>query len=267
LGKEGMAATSVPTTDSDRWTGSHEDGDDRWRNQCCLCLFFPRASEMALALASMLLIAFVGFWVVSDGLQSYFRAIGQPSWLEVIRQTRNTVVFQVEGRDKAGRRGVFDIVVLKKQFLWVRGSSNELERDGEVIPIAATAKPLLDAEVRQSLKSAVDIIAVGTASEEGTPSVEVARAKRRARKTARLVYPIIKQQGTPIWTLNLGQYRTQCERCEETKTSWQRPFIVIGVVQKQPDLNLAEALEDAMSGRTRLPSPSAYSNFDLRRFL
>jgi hypothetical protein len=47
-----------------------------------------------------------------------------------VRQTKNSVVFAIEGKDKAGRRGTFDVVVLNKNFLWVRGSAEELEKDG-----------------------------------------------------------------------------------------------------------------------------------------
>jgi hypothetical protein len=47
-----------------------------------------------------------------------------------VRQTKNSVVFAIEGKNRAGRRGTFDVVVLNKNFLWVRGSSDELEKDG-----------------------------------------------------------------------------------------------------------------------------------------
>ena len=51
-----------------------------------------------------------------------------------VRQTRNSTVFAIEGKDKAGRRATFDVVVLNKSFLWVRGSAEELEKDGAVDP-------------------------------------------------------------------------------------------------------------------------------------
>ena len=47
-----------------------------------------------------------------------------------MRQTRNSTVFAIEGKDKAGRRATFDVVVLNKSFLWVRGSAEDLEKDG-----------------------------------------------------------------------------------------------------------------------------------------
>ena len=182
-----------------------------------------------------------------------------------VRQTRNSVVFAIEGKDKAGRRGTFDVVVLNKNFLWVRGSAEELEKDGKAIPAADVASAVLDEEVRAALSDAKEVITVGTASQEGSAPEEMARAERRARQAATLVSPAVAA-GAPIWTLNLGQYREPCTNCETGGTSWQRPFIVVAVKSLEPDTNLGEALSDAMSGQEKLPAPKSYSAFALSRF-
>ena len=93
-----------------------------------------------------------------------------------MRQTRNSTVFAIEGKDKAGRRGAFDVVVLNKSFLWVRGSAEDLEKDGVMIPRAELAAAVLDDEVRGALSDAKEVITVGTASQEGSATEEVARA-------------------------------------------------------------------------------------------
>ncbi len=182
-----------------------------------------------------------------------------------VRQTKNSVVFAIEGKDKAGRRGSFDVVVLNKSFLWVRGSAEELEEDGKTIPAAEVASAVLDDEVRAALSDAKEVIAVGTASQEGSAAEEVARAERRAKQAATLVAPAVNPS-TPISTLNLGQYREPCANCETGGTSWQRPFIVVAVKSLEPDTNVGEALSDAMSGQAKLPSPKSYSAFALSRF-
>jgi hypothetical protein len=184
---------------------------------------------------------------------------------EDVRQTKNSVVFAIEGKDKAGRRGTFDVVVLNKSFLWVRGSAEELEKDGKAIPVADVAAAVLDEEVRAALSDAKEVIAVGTASQEGSATEEVARAERRARQAATLIAQAVNP-GSAIWTLNLGQYREPCKTCETGGTSWQRPFIVIAVKSLEPDTNLGEALSDAMSGKEKLPSPQSYSVFALARY-
>jgi hypothetical protein len=182
-----------------------------------------------------------------------------------VRQTRNSTVFAIEGKDKAGRRATFDVVVLNKSFLWVRGSAEELEKDGVVIPRSDLAAAVLDDEVKGALAGAKEVITVGTASQEGVATEEVARAERRAKQAATLISGAV-DAATPIWTLNLGQYRDPCTNCETGGTSWQRPFIVIAVKETDPGTNIGEALTDAMSGKEKLPSPSSYSAFALTRF-
>lgn len=230
-----------------------------------MCLFFPTSRDMGLALSSLVLMTFVGFWVVSDGIISYMRAIDHPGWMTVVRRTANAVVFQVVGYDKQNRRGVFDILVLKKQFLWVRSSYNQLERDGIVIPLATVRETIFDRDMRYTLENATDIVAVGTASQEGLEKVEIARANRRARETAKLIKSTLDKK-VPIWVLNLGQYRDPCKDCEVGETNWQRPFIVIATVRKDENLNLKQAVRDAMSSSSKLPSTRRYSDFKFLRY-
>ncbi len=220
---------------------------------------------MGLALSALFLMIFVGFWVISDGVLSYMRAIDHPGWMTLVRKTANSIVFQVEGFDKQNRRGLFDIVVLKKQFLWVRSSYNQLEHDGVVIPLETVAETIFDRDMRYTLEKATDIVAVGTASQEGFAKTEIARANRRARETAKLIKSTLDKK-VPIWVLNLGQYRDPCEECEVVETNWQRPFIVIATVRKDENLNLKEAVRDAMSSSSKLPSTQRYSDFKFLRY-
>lgn len=261
--------TVTPDTIPDRkqqWPlVSQNDDGERWRTRCCMCLFFPTWRDMWLALLSLLLTIFVGFWVVSDGVISYLRAIDHPGWMTLVRRTQNAIVFQVEGYDKQNRRGLFDIVVLKNQFLWVRSSYNQLERDGAVIPLVSLTDTIFDDDVLRALDSARDIVAVGTASQEGELKTEVARANRRARETAKLIKSVLNND-VPIWVLNLGQYRDPCEDCEAVETNWQRPFIFITAVRKDESLNLKEAVRDAMAGSSKLPSTQRYTDFKFLRY-
>ena len=95
------------------------------------------------------------------------------------RTTKSATVFTVEGFDTAGRRGLFDVVVAKKKFLWVRGSSRDIEKNGRVLRGASIASELFDAEVTAALKTAKEVVAVGMASQEGDPDAEKS-ARREA---------------------------------------------------------------------------------------
>lgn len=180
-----------------------------------------------------------------------------------MRQTKGTLIFAIEGHDKAGRRGTFDVVVARKQFLWVRGSSDDIEKDGRRISGDQLASDVLDQEVRDGLASAREIIAVGTASQEGDPAAETARAGKRAARTADIVATAI-DAAIPISALNLGQYRESKTAAAGT-TDWQRPFMVIAVKELEDGTVLSEALADAMTGKEQLPSPSSYSAFELTK--
>lgn len=181
-----------------------------------------------------------------------------------MRQTRGTLIFAIEGHDKAGRRGTFDVVVARKQFLWVRGSAEDLEKDGRKISGDELARDVLDQEVRDGLANAREIIAVGTASQEGDPAAEKARASRRAARTGEIVAAAIESR-TPILSLNLGQYRGAGPASGSGGTDWQRPFMVIAVKDLEDGTVLAEALADAMTGKEQLPSPASYSAFELTK--
>lgn len=184
---------------------------------------------------------------------------------EPVRETKSSVIFAIEGRDKAGRRGAFDVVVAQKEFLWVRKSSDEIEKSGVVIPTADIAGQVFDAYIRLGLEEAKEIIAVGTASQEGDAKEETERAGKRAERTAEILASVVDAE-IPIWTLNLGQYREPSQGAGGDGTNWQRPFMVIAVKELEPDTNLGEALADAMTGQSKLPSPKAYSAFDLAMF-
>ena len=181
-----------------------------------------------------------------------------------MRQTKGTLIFAIEGHDKLGRRATFDVVVARKQFLWVRGSAEDLEKDGRKIAGDELAREVLDQEVVDGLANAHEIIAVGTASQEGDPAAEKARAGRRAVRTAELVTPAIASS-IPISSLNLGQYRETGAKTAAGATDWQRPFMIIAVKELEEDTVLSEALADAMSGKEKLPSPASYSAFELRK--
>ena len=236
-------------------------GAYRWSDRFqWLTSLFKTPGEIGLATASAALAGTVGAMTLHDAIETRANRKEAPVVVERSRQTANSTVFEITGFDKAGRKGVFEVVVLNKEFMWVKASAEELERKGEKIPAQSVATTVLDAEVRGSLAEARDIVAVGTASQEGDPATEL----ERARRTAEIAKgPAL--ESVPMWTLTLGQYRDQCAACETTGTSWQRPFIVIAVKDLEPNTVLGEALLDAMTGKENLPSPTSYSAFELNK--
>lgn len=173
-------------------------------------------------------------------------------------------VFSIIGFDKAGRRAAFDVLVLAKEYAWVRGSTRELAKAGRALGEREVLGEVISPPVRAALAGAGELIAVGIASQEGEQGAEAQRAAARAQQTAEWLFAALGG-ASPISTLNLGRYRAPCQACETADTSWQRPFVVIAVRDREAEVVVGEALADALDGRTNLPSPDRYTSFVLNR--
>jgi len=181
------------------------------------------------------------------------------------RWNERTLVFPIEGADNAGRRALFDVVVLTKDYGWVRGSTTELEKFDRRLSPEDIQTEVLAPQLRQGLGSARGLIAVGLASQEGAVEREEQRGGLRAIRIAQWVREALGDE-IPMWTLNLGRYVDTCLECEDADTSWQRPFIVIAVRKADDGTHISEALGDAMSNTINLPSPDRYSAFAFAKF-
>lgn len=176
-----------------------------------------------------------------------------------------TMAFPIEGKDSAGRNALFDVVVLTKNYGWVKGSTTELERGETRLTAEDIENEVLAPQLREGLGSARELIAVGLASQEGQIESETQRGGLRANRIAEWVRTAV-DSSIPMSTLNLGRYLEPCNDCETDDTSWQRPFIVIAVRQAEDGTNIGEALRAALSNTENLPSPSRYSAFALARY-
>jgi hypothetical protein len=240
-------------------------GAYRWSDRAnWVTSLFKTPGEIVMAGASATVVAATAGLTINDAAESRRNALEPTAVTETTRQTKNSTVFEIIGFDKSGRRGTFDVVVLNKEFKWVLASADQLERDGRTFTAKEIANDVLDDGVRASRAEAKEIVAVGTASQEGDAANEIQRAGQRAIKTADLAKGATIDT-VPISTLNLGQYRDPCAECETTGTSWQRPFIVVAVKDLEQGAILGEALADAMTGKTQLPSPASYSAFEMTK--
>jgi hypothetical protein len=183
------------------------------------------------------------------------------------RLGEEAVVFAVAGRDKAGRRATFDLIVLDRSFVWSLGSTEIVERAGSKLAGEEVVRTIVTRELGDRIRAAEQLIAVGTASSEGGKSEEETRAAARATRLAQWLGQAVA--GKPIWSLNLGQHRERPAEAgrtgETTGTSWQRPIIVVGVRASQEGVDIGEALADAMQSSANLPHPATYSRYDMNR--
>lgn len=222
-------------------------------------------SEALIGTLALLFTAGVTGLIIKDALlagskdKSGLRRIIAKKWNE------RTMAFPIEGTDKAGRSALFDVVVLTKNYGWIKGSTSELERGETKLTAEDVENEVLAPQLRQGLGSARELIAVGLASVEGNIENEIQRGGLRAARIAEWVRSAVDPT-IPMSTLNLGRYLEPCADCETDDTSWQRPFIVIAVKQADTGTNIGEALQNAMSDKENLPSPARYSTFALSKY-
>jgi hypothetical protein len=169
------------------------------------------------------------------------------------------LVFESTGQDKDNRRAAFDLIVVHDGLHWEYKSTDRIEQLSLLNP---TDKPF--GLLKDRLVGASHIIAVGTASSEGSRSSEEARAKNRAMAILELVRPAISDRQT-IWLLNLGQFRKDCSDCEKRSSKEQRPVMIVAVGEMETGVAMSDALQSAWSQVTALPTLSSYSLFDLER--
>lgn len=176
----------------------------------------------------------------------------------------DSTVFTITGADAGGREATFELLLLSRSISWTRRSSSTISRDGQELTEEQVTREVLGGEVQRRLAASIEIIAAGASSAEGSEATETERAAERAVTTATWVGLVAPDK--QVSTLNLGQYQARCAaEGQAADTSWQRPLLIIGVVSKAEGVQLDQALSNAMSGKTNLPSPTCYSRFDLKR--
>lgn len=182
------------------------------------------------------------------------------------------IVYPTSGKDAGGKLANFVFFTLDTSFHWVTGKTDTLtqttakgERHLALRELArylkdALARPLAVPGQTISADKALDLISIGTASQEGdSAAAESARAYARAIGIAKLLSDSHFFNGG-IWVLNLGQYKKELGASLASKK--QRPVIVVAVLAKEAGVELGVALANAMIKRKgELPHPEDYTEF------
>ncbi len=180
------------------------------------------------------------------------------------QKVESAYFFRVDGKDKQSRPASFDFIILTDDYTWARGSSTEVISKGQAVPESEAADRVLTPVIRSSLSSASDLIAVGLSSSEGEKAAEEQRALSRAQ-TIQSWMRKLTNPGISLWTMTFGQYNKDCKKQEDADSSFERPLIFVGVRSKAEGVNLQEALADAISGHSNLPSRDCYSRFEMTK--
>ena len=187
----------------------------------------------------------------------------------LIEDEFNTIP-EVKGVDENDNKGEFKFIILSEKYNWDYESDDQIELTGE----GANISQLLSGEdMILNFGETFGIISVGTASCEGGKSSENKRAEKRAVTLDQWLNQAFRKyddlKNTERYTFNLGQYKRKClSKTEKTKqqTALQRRVIIIGITDRDKDVNLSQALRDAIRKRPDLSFDiKKYSSFDLKR--
>ncbi len=185
-------------------------------------------------------------------------------------KTDTQVLSALQCTDHQGHKGAFRAMVFLDSYNWVRGSTELVEFNGQVIPYFLTV--LRQEPVQKILAGAEEIVAVGTASCESPlgPLVENHRAEERAEQLVRWIEESRAQLPSRpgpmrnVIPLNLGGFTKECPKSEAAETSRQRRLVLIAVTDRQKDLDLESCLQERMKEDSSLKFlTDNYSRFDL----
>ena len=176
-----------------------KDSRSGWRGS-----LFGGSMQTAIGVLVLLFTIGVFGFVIRDAIVSSSKDKTSAKRIIATRWNERTLVFPIEGVDKSNRHVVFDVVVLTKDYGWVRGSTTELEKGERRLSPDEIQNEVLAPQLRKGLGTARALIAVGLASQEGDVSREEQRGGLRAIRTAELVRGAVGSS-IPMWTLNLGR--------------------------------------------------------------
>lgn len=224
-----------------------------------LATFLVPWANVCVALAmSMLLIAF-GFGRV---VQQPTVTPVAPKVVEESKPQYWTVKPVVRVIDKQGLTAKIIPIVLSSEFNWKYASADEIEFHGNPVSMANF---LASRGLQATFARCKRIIAVGNASQEGrtlSPNTELSRARMRAEFLLNLLRQYAPATPT-LHTLSLGFYNGEAQ----TNTTIQRSVLLLGVIEEQSGINLAEAISQSVNTEMGMTYDfNQYATFEMRRF-
>jgi eukaryotic-like serine/threonine-protein kinase len=154
--------------------------------------------------------------------------------------------------DSQGRIAKFNMAIISDSFEWDSSSDSQVMPKGEIDPEKITKVEDLAKQIQQKgdlakvMENPNQILAIGTASCEGTTKNEEDRAKLRAIAIKdKIVKPLFRVEA--YRTLNLGQFKK--DNCLNTPqgTAFQRSLIIVGMQRESEGVEVKEALYKRLS--------------------
>jgi eukaryotic-like serine/threonine-protein kinase len=170
-------------------------------------------------------------------------------------------------QDRRGNSAEINMAVLSDRYEWQLSSANQVKLKGQTksLPISILKQELEKQGIFKIMDNPNRIIALGTASCEGTLSTEESRAMSRAKTIQdQIVKQLFQVKEYPI--LNLGQFkRDQCQR-DPKGTSFQRSLIIVGMRKETAGLEVKAALYQRLANTIKDLNLNDYSQGTEEKF-
>jgi len=159
--------------------------------------------------------------------------------------------------DTAGKSAKFKISILSRECHWKYESTTEvLLNDKPVDMVQFFLSPGMQAD----FDTVRDVIVIGTASEQGKIKIENKRSDERAEQLIHWLRQAVKQPSINFYTLSLGKFQG-AEALNKEESAYQRSIVLVGVIERDENVNLNHALKQALE-KTSLPfTLSKYSKY------
>ncbi len=173
---------------------------------------------------------------------------------------------QIKGTDKAGESALFDFVILSNTSSWVFENDEYLAVTTNAartqMHVCTSIRALQDAKLFFAYDQ---IIALGTASSEGSAEEEATRANNRGHTIAKWINASLKGSGQKklVYSINLGQFRSNSSEIKAVtpdQTTHERPVVLVGVIGGSKS-NLNEAFKNALETAQNSPYYTGYLQF------
>jgi eukaryotic-like serine/threonine-protein kinase len=171
-------------------------------------------------------------------------------------------------KDREGKSAEINMAILSDRYEWKLASNDRVKLKGktESIPISDLTKEMEKSkDIFKVMDNPNRIIAIGTASCEGTNSTEESRAMNRATTIqTEIVQKLFEVKEYRI--LNLGRFnRADCQK-NPMGTSFQRSLVIIGMRNESDGLEVKAALYKRLGTTIKDFNLQDYSQGTLAKF-
>jgi eukaryotic-like serine/threonine-protein kinase len=191
-----------------------------------------------------------------------------PMKLQTPQKIGNVLYYPyLSAKDRNGKSAEINMAVLSDRYEWQLSSDTQVRLKGsnQSLPIAVLKEELKKQGIFKIMDNPNRIVAIGTASCEGTRTEEEFRALSRAKTIQdQIIKQLFQVKEYPI--LNLGQFiRDDCQR-DATGTSIQRSLVIVGLRKESEGLMMKDAVYQRLSKTIKNLKLDDYSLGNAQKF-